>query len=108
MYDKLSDTFRQIMVTDLQYGITVQDIRVIYETEEGSIWLGTNGAGLMQLIENNLSFRNIIPQSDEISAYDIRAIAEDNDGGQKTSVTPGMPILSKASQATADRLIELQ
>jgi signal transduction histidine kinase/ligand-binding sensor domain-containing protein/CheY-like chemotaxis protein/AraC-like DNA-binding protein len=81
LYVKDSDSFRHIEVTDDQYGVTVNDIRTIFESENGDIWLGTNGAGLMRMNEGTSRFTNIIPQSDEISAYDIRAIAQDQTGG---------------------------
>jgi len=57
-----------------------KDIRCIFEEENGTIWIGTNGNGLRKLNPDDLSIEPIIPQSAEYAAFDIRAITQDNTG----------------------------
>lgn len=61
-------------------GFQSNDIRTLFESHDGRIWIGTNGGGLTVHDPLKKTFSNIVPVAAGISADDIRCIAEDRQG----------------------------
>jgi signal transduction histidine kinase/ligand-binding sensor domain-containing protein/DNA-binding response OmpR family regulator len=80
LYVAATDNFQVFDLASID-AVGTNDIRCIYESKSGLIWLGTNGGGLIKLNPDNLTFESILPEADGIGAFDIRSIAEDKEGG---------------------------
>lgn len=109
LYIKVTNSFKHINLnTGKQGNQDVKDIRCLFEDKLGSIWIGTNGYGLIKLNPEDFSVEQIVPESNSYNAYDIRAIMQDKEGllwlgTYGSGLFSFDPITKKVRQFTFDR-----
>ncbi|MCD8182538.1 MAG: hypothetical protein LUE99_04965 [Bacteroides sp.] len=99
LFNSQTGHYRKI---DVKVGEEELSIRVISETEDGAIWLGTSNQGVCRIIEDadgNMKIETGYEQKAHINSLSVRSLLASSDGNLYIGYTNGFAILSPANNS---------